>query len=111
MARITYTEYIDGKEEAGIPEPPYTLSGVDASNSEVGVSKGFAFHFVLTDNRGSMSSRLCEKSAYRLHAENKRRLPRHNEMNVGGVARAETHIPSAGKPPGSHAQEADPKRV
>jgi hypothetical protein len=84
---------------------------VDASNTEVGVSKGFAFHFVLTDNRGAMSSRLCEKSAYRLHAENKSRLPLHDEMNVGGVARAETHIPSAGKPLGLHTEEADPKRV
>lgn len=85
---------------------------VGASNTEVGASKGFAFHLVLTDilYRGSMSSRLCEKPAYRLHAEY-RRLPLPDEINVGGVVRAETHIPSAGKPPGLHTEEADPKRV
>lgn len=58
-----------------------------------------------------MSSRLCEIPAYRPHAENSGRLPLPDEMHVGGVERAETHIPSAGKPPGLHTEEADPRRV
>ena len=72
--------------------------------------KGFAFHFILADIRGLMSSRLCEKPAYRLHVEY-RRLPFPNEMIVGGVVRAETRILRAGKLPSFHTEEADPKRV
>jgi hypothetical protein len=69
---------------------------VDTSKKLVGPKRDHPFHFVLSEiqYRGSMSSCVAEKSAYRLHAENRRRSSLPDEMNVGGVARAGTHIPS-----------------
>jgi hypothetical protein len=69
---------------------------VGTSNEVAGATGDYRPHFVLSTikQRGSMSSCVSEKPGYRLHAENRARSPFPNEMNVGGLVRAETHIPS-----------------